>query len=119
MLSRATSFGLKWNPPPYPECSRLDDLFLGLGHAAQHHPALVPLFLEVHEEITKSWKVSLSPRIFTKVSQAALAQYLFAYPRRQPLYCARCTYVVIPLGQSHMCILPRNSFPIGKPMSFP
>lgn len=98
MLSQAASIGLEWNPPPYPECSWLDDWFLGAGHAAQHCPAPVPLFSELHEEVTKLWKLSLSPRIFTKVTQAALVEYLFACPCCQPLYCARCIYAVIPLG---------------------
>ncbi len=52
MLSRAAeNVGLVWNPPPRPDPSRLDEWFLGGG---------LPFGL------------SLSPRVFTKVVEAAL-----------------------------------------------
>lgn len=57
MLSQATaSIGFEWNTPPCPECLRLDDWFLGVGHASQHCPAAVPFFPEVNEEVKKLWK---------------------------------------------------------------
>ncbi|KAL0172214.1 hypothetical protein M9458_032525, partial [Cirrhinus mrigala] len=56
MLSRAAvSVGFEWNPPPCPEPSRLDDWFFGAARA-------VPFFLEVHEEVTKSWTAPFSAR---------------------------------------------------------
>ncbi len=51
----AESIGLHWRPPPSPERSRLDDWFLG-------QPPPVPFFLEVHEEVTRSWKEPFSAR---------------------------------------------------------
>ncbi len=55
MLSRAAeSVGLHWRPPPSPECSRLDDCFLG-AQADCWQPPPVPFFREVHEEVTRSW----------------------------------------------------------------
>ncbi len=60
MLSRAAeSVGLHWRPPPSPECSRLDNWFLGAqaDHRQSHQ---VPFFLEVHEEVTSSWRAPFS-----------------------------------------------------------
>lgn len=55
MLSlAAVSIGLEWNPPPCPEHSQLDDWYLCLECDSQPHPAPVPFFPEVHEELTKS-----------------------------------------------------------------
>ncbi len=55
MLARAAvSIGLEVNRPPSPEPSRLDDWFLGA--------APVPFFLEVHEELTKSWMAPFTAR---------------------------------------------------------
>ncbi len=51
MLSRAAeSVGLHWRPPPSPECSRLDDWFLG-AQAEHRQSPQVPFFPEVHEEV--------------------------------------------------------------------
>ncbi len=58
MLSRAAeSVGLHWRPPPSPERSRLDDWFLG-AQADRRQPPPVPFFLEVHEEVTRSWRAT-------------------------------------------------------------
>lgn len=55
ILSRATvSVGLEWNPPPCPEPLRLDDWYLRVGRAGSQHPAPVPFFPEVHEEVTRT-----------------------------------------------------------------
>ncbi len=56
MLSRAAeSIGLLYRlKPPSPECSRLDDWFLG-AQAEHRQPPPVPFFPEVHEEVTRSW----------------------------------------------------------------
>ncbi len=60
MLSRAAeSVGLHWRPPPSPECSRLDDWFLG-AQADHRQSPQVPFFPEVHEEVTSSWRVPFS-----------------------------------------------------------
>ncbi len=54
MLSRAAeSVGLHWRSPPSPECSRLDDWFLGAQANLRQLPQ-VPFFLDVHEEVTSS-----------------------------------------------------------------
>lgn len=39
-----------------PEPSRLDDWFLGAARSGSQHPAPVPFFPEVHEEVIRSWK---------------------------------------------------------------
>ncbi len=61
MLSRAaTRVGLEWRPPPCPEPSRLDDWFLGVVCAGSQHSAPVPLFPEVHGELTGcGWHILL------------------------------------------------------------
>ncbi len=61
MLSRAAErVGLEWRPPPCPEPSRLDDWFLGVVCAGSQHPAPVPLFPEVHGELTGcGWHILL------------------------------------------------------------
>ncbi len=62
MLSRAAeSVGLHWRPPPSPECSRLDDWFLG-AQADHRQSPQVPFFPEVHEEVTSSWRALFSAR---------------------------------------------------------
>ncbi len=62
MLSRAAeSVGLHWRPSPSPECSRLYDWFLGV-QADHWQPPQVPFFLEVHEEVTRSWRAPFSAR---------------------------------------------------------
>ncbi len=59
MLSRATeNVGLVWNPPPRPDPLRLEEWFLGGGRAGSQ----VPLFPEVHEELTRLWKAPLTAR---------------------------------------------------------
>ncbi len=63
MLARAAvSIGLEVNRPPSPEPSRLDNWFLRAGRGSQPHPALVPFFPEVHEELTKSWMAPFTVR---------------------------------------------------------
>ncbi len=60
MLSRAAeSIGLHWRLPPSPECSRLDDWFLGVQADHRQSPQ-VPFFPEVHEEVTSSWRAPFS-----------------------------------------------------------
>lgn len=54
LAQAAKSIGLEWTPPPSPERSWLDDWFLGADP--------VPFFLEVHKELSKSWKAPFSPR---------------------------------------------------------
>ncbi len=63
MLSRAAeSIGLLYRlKPPSPECSRLDDWFLG-AQAEHRQPPPVPFFPEVHEEVTRSWRAPFSAR---------------------------------------------------------
>ncbi len=62
MLSRAAeSVGLHWRPPPSPECSRLDDWFLGVQADHRQSPP-VPFFPEVHEEVNSSWGAQFSAR---------------------------------------------------------
>lgn len=43
--------------------SRLDDWFLGSKCDAQWHSVPVPFFLEVYQELTKSWKAAFTARI--------------------------------------------------------
>ncbi len=63
MLSRAAeNVGLVWNPPPRPDPSRLDEWFLGGGHAGSQCSPPVPFFPEVHEELTRSWKAPFTAR---------------------------------------------------------
>ncbi len=63
MLSRATErVGLEWRPPPCPEPSRLDDWFLGVACAGSQHSTPVPLFPEVHGELTRSWTAPFTAR---------------------------------------------------------
>ncbi len=63
MLARAAvSIGLEVNGMPSPEPSRLDDWFLGVGRGSQPRSAPVPFFLEVHEELTKSWMAPFTAR---------------------------------------------------------
>ncbi len=63
MLSRAAKrVGLEWKSPPCPEPSRLDDLFLGVARTGSQHPAPVPFFLKVHEELTRSWTAPFTAR---------------------------------------------------------
>ncbi len=61
MLSRAAErVELEWRPPPCPEPSRLDDWFLGVVCAGSQHSAPVPLFPEVHGELTGcGWHILL------------------------------------------------------------
>ncbi len=59
-LSRAAeSVELHWRPPPSPERLRLDGCFLG-AQADGRQPLPVPFFLEVHEEVTRSWRAHFS-----------------------------------------------------------
>ncbi len=63
MLSRAAErVGLEWRHPPCPEPSRLDDWFLEVVCAGSQHPAPVPLFPEVHGELTKLWMAHFTAR---------------------------------------------------------
>ncbi len=63
MLARAAvSIGLEVNRPPSPEPSLLDDWFLGAGRGSLPRSAPVPFFLEVHEELTKSWTAPFTAR---------------------------------------------------------
>ncbi len=56
MLSRAAeSIGLHWRPLFSPEHSRLDNWFLG-AQGDRRQPPPVLFFLEVHEEVTRSWR---------------------------------------------------------------
>ncbi len=69
MLSRAAeSIGLLYRlKPPSPECSRLDDWFLG-SQAEHRQPPAVPFFPEVHEEVTRSWRAPFSARNWPSAS---------------------------------------------------
>ncbi len=58
----AVSIGLEVNRPPSPEPSRLDDCFFGAGRCSQPRSTPVPFFLEVHEELTKSWMAPFTAR---------------------------------------------------------
>ncbi len=63
MLSRAADrVGLKWRPPTCPEHSRLDNWFLGVACTGSQRPAPVPLFPEVHGELTRSWTAPFTAR---------------------------------------------------------
>lgn len=53
----AISIGLELSIPPSPERSRLNDLFLAVKRGSQPH-----FFLEVYEEVTKSWKATFTAR---------------------------------------------------------
>lgn len=44
----------KSRPPPCPERLRLDDWYLGAAHIDHQHPAPMPFFSEVHEEVIKA-----------------------------------------------------------------
>ncbi len=63
MLSRAAErVGLEWRPPPCPKSSGLDDWFLGVLSTGSQHPAPVPLFPEVHGELTRLWTAPFTAR---------------------------------------------------------
>ncbi len=65
MLSRAAeNVGLVWKKksPPRPDPLRLDEWFLGGGHAGSQRPPLVPFFPEVHEDLTRLWKAPFTAR---------------------------------------------------------
>ncbi len=63
MLARAAvSIGMEVNRPPSTEPSRLDDWFLGARRSSQPHSTPVPFFLEVHEELAKSWMAPFMAR---------------------------------------------------------
>ncbi|XDV41733.1 hypothetical protein PO909_010543 [Leuciscus waleckii] len=56
------SVGLEWNTPPCPEPSRLGDWYLGAARAGSQHPAPVPFFPEVHDEVTRACTAPFSAR---------------------------------------------------------
>ncbi len=61
VLSRvATSIGLEACTPPSPKPSQRDEWFLGTGRGSQPHPAPVPFFPEVHEELMSLWTAPFS-----------------------------------------------------------
>ncbi|XP_050958021.1 uncharacterized protein LOC127159160 [Labeo rohita] len=63
LLRAAKSIGVIVRKPPSLEPSRLDDWFLGSRRdSSQPCLAPVPFFPEVHEELTKTWKVPYSTR---------------------------------------------------------
>lgn len=64
VLSRAVDeLGLDWSPPEEPARSRLDEWFLpGRQQAPRQRTA--PFFLEVHDELTKSWPLLSAPAYF-------------------------------------------------------
>ncbi len=62
MLSLAAErVGLHWRSPPSPECSRLDDWFLGAKANFRQSPQVL-FFPEVHVEVTSSWRAPFSAR---------------------------------------------------------
>ncbi|CAM4271794.1 unnamed protein product [Leuciscus chuanchicus] len=71
MLSRAAAaIGLEWSPPPGPVHSRLDDWFLDAAANPRQRPTPMPFFLDVHKEVTRSWKAPLSSRDRSATSSA-------------------------------------------------
>lgn len=61
VLSRAVEeLGLHWSPPEEPTHSCLDEWYLpGRHQASRQHAAM--FFLEVHDELSKSWRAPYSP----------------------------------------------------------
>ncbi|KAL0192323.1 hypothetical protein M9458_010619, partial [Cirrhinus mrigala] len=70
VMTRAVDeLGLEWSPPEEPSHSLLDEWFLSGRHQAPRQWAS-PFFLEVHEELTKSWRAPCSARLCTSSSSA-------------------------------------------------
>ncbi len=46
----------EWSEPPCPEPSRLNYWYLGVARAGPQPHSPVHFFLQVHEEVTRSWK---------------------------------------------------------------
>ncbi len=67
MTKAVNELGLKWSPPEEPSRSRLDEWFLPGRHQAPHQRS--SFFPEVHDELTKSWRATLS-RICPSASTA-------------------------------------------------
>ncbi len=63
MLSRAAEkVGLRVETSTVSEPSRLDDWFLEVVCAGSQHPAPVPLFPEVHGDLTRLWMAHFTAR---------------------------------------------------------
>ncbi len=103
MLSwAAESIGLHWRPPPSPKRSRLDDWFLG-ARADRRQPSQIPFFLEVHEEVTRSWRAACflpeTELVLLPSSLPSMEGWLKGMWRSPPLVerasvvqlCPRCT----------------------------
>ncbi len=111
MLARAAvSIGLEVNRPPSPEPSWLDDWFLGAGRGSQLHPAPVPFFPEVHEELTSSW---MAP--FTARSRSSASSVLTTLDGG--VAECTCTHETPPLGGTVRFSRPRPV--IWQPLSRP
>ncbi|CAM4673876.1 unnamed protein product [Leuciscus chuanchicus] len=68
VMSRAVNeLGLDWVSPAEPPRSRLDEWFLPGRHQAPRQRA-APFLPEVHEELTKSWRVTFSARTRSSAS---------------------------------------------------
>lgn len=84
MFARAAvNMELDWNPPPCPKSSWLDDWFLGSERDLQPCTDSMPLLLEVHEELTKSWRAPFTVRscftnssILTTLNGGAARMYM-------------------------------------------
>ncbi|KAI2645254.1 Gag-Pro-Pol polyprotein [Labeo rohita] len=107
VLARAAeSIGLEYVAPPSPKRSRLDDWFLGSERVDVPRSALVPFFLEVHEELTKSWKAPFSSRTCFAGASAlttldgGAARGTWTSPRLSALSQCICARTALPPGMA-------------------
>ncbi len=69
MTKAVNKLGLEWSPPEEPFRSRLDKWFLPGRHQALRQRSS-PFFPEIHDELTKSWRIPYSSRIRPSASAA-------------------------------------------------
>ncbi len=123
MLSWAAErVGLEWRLPPCPEPSRLDDWFLGVVCAGSQHPALVPLFPEVHGELTRLWMAHFTARNWPASSSSlttlggGAARGYTGPPRWSGRLRCRCVLIPPPPGRVNRA---SSSGPVGTRLVCP
>ncbi len=123
MLSRAAErVGLEWRLPLCPEPSRLDDWFLGVVCAGSQHPAPVPLFPEVHGELTRLWMAHFTARNWPASSSSlttlggGAARGYTGPPRWSGWLRCRCVLIPPPPGRVNRA---SSSGPVGTRLVCP
>ncbi len=123
MLSRAAErVGLEWRLPPCPEPSKLDDCFLEVVCAGSQHPAPVPLFPEVHGELTRLWMAHFTARNWPASSSSlttlggGAARGYTGPPRWSGRLQCRCVLIPSPPGRVNRA---SSSGPVGTRLVCP